>query len=120
MSYADGGGLWQLSEAQRRMKRKPAADGVVGSRSLFLFRDNVAAVFLTVAFAGERRFQPALLAGRNIEGVTFDFTDDVFLLHLAFEPAERALQRLVVAQFDFCHSIFTCLSMIAIEANAQA
>jgi hypothetical protein len=36
-------------------------------------------------------------------------------LHLAFEPAERALQRLVIAEFNFCHLLFTCLSMMAIE-----
>jgi len=65
--------------------------------------DSVTTVFLAVAFAGERRFQTALFAGRNIEGVPFDFTDNVFLLHFAFEAAERAFQRLGIAQFDFCH-----------------
>lgn len=75
-------------------------------RTDFLFDllfDDVTAEFLAVTLAGERRFQTAFLSWWNVEGVTFDFTDDIFLLHFAFKPAERAFQRLVVAEFDFCH-----------------
>ena len=79
---------------------------------------NWAAVFFAVALTGQRRFQAALFSGRNIEGVPFDFANNVFLLHLAFKPAERALQRLVIAEFDFCHLFFTCLSMRKIEHDA--
>lgn len=61
------------------------------------------AEFFAITFARERRFQPTLFARRNIESVPFDFTNDVFLLHLAFETAQRALERLAVAEFDFCH-----------------
>ena len=78
-----------------------------------LFRQ--ATVFFAIAFAGQRRFQAALFSGWNIEGVSFDFADNIFLLHFAFKPAERAFQRLVIAEFDFCHLFFTCLSMNAIE-----
>lgn len=65
-----------------------------------------AAIFFAIAFAGQRRFQTGFLSGWNVEGVPFDFADDVFLLHLALEPAERALKRLIVAEFDFCHLTF--------------
>ena len=78
----------------------------MSGRTAFLFDllfDDVTAEFLVVTFAGERRFQTAFLSWWNVEGVTFDFTDDVFLLHFAFEAAERAFQRLGIAQFDFCH-----------------
>jgi hypothetical protein len=51
--------------------------------------------------------------------VPFDFADNVFLLHFAFEPAERALQRLVIAEFDFCQLLFTCLSMSTIERSTR-
>ena len=78
-----------------------------------LFR--YATVFFAIALAGQSRFQTALFSGWNIEGVTFDFADNVFLLHFALKPAERALQRLVIAEFDFCHLLFTCLSMNTIE-----
>lgn len=43
--------------------------------------------------------------------MAFNFTDDVFLLNLAFEAAERAFQRLVIAEFHFCQTVFTCLSI---------
>ena len=46
--------------------------------------------------------------------MAFDFADDVFLLYLAFEAAERAFQRLVIAEFHFCQCVFTCLSIMAI------
>ena len=62
-----------------------------------------AAVFFAIAFAREGRFEAALFAGWNIEGVTFDFTNNIFLLHLTLEATESALERLIVAQLDFCH-----------------
>lgn len=65
-----------------------------------------AAVFFAIAFAGQRRFQTGFLSGRNIEGMPFDFADDVFLLHFTLESAERALQRFVIAEFNFCHLTF--------------
>jgi hypothetical protein len=78
-----------------------------------------AAVFFAIALTGQRRFQSALFSGWNIEGVPLDFANNVFLLHLAFKPAESALQRLVIAEFDFCHLFFTCLSMRKIEHYAR-
>lgn len=47
--------------------------------------------------------------------MALNFTNDVFLLYLAFEAAERAFQRLVIAEFYFCQTVFTCLSMMAIK-----
>ena len=88
-----------------------------GLRCSILF--NRAAVFFAVALTGQRRFQAALFSGRNIEGMPFYFANNVFLLHLAFKPAERALQRLVIAEFDFCHLFFTCLSIREIERGAR-
>ena len=79
-----------------------------------LFNRNRAAEFLAIAFAGQRRFQAGFFAGRDIEGMAFDFTNDVFRLYLAFEAAERAFQRLVIAEFHFCQFNFTCLSLMAI------
>ena len=46
--------------------------------------------------------------------MTFHFTNDVFLLNFAFETAERAFQRLVIAELNFCQRYFTCLSIMAI------
>ena len=34
--------------------------------------------------------------------MTFDFSDNVFLLLFALEATESALERLVIAQLNFC------------------
>ncbi len=77
-------------------------------------------VFFAIALAGQRRFQAALFSGWNIEGMSFNFADNIFLLHFALKPAERAFERLVIAEFDFCHLLFTCLSTNAIECSTPA
>ena len=41
--------------------------------------------------------------------MTFDVFDDVLLLHLAFEATECAFERLALAYFNFCQTIFTSL-----------
>jgi hypothetical protein len=66
-----------------------------------------AADFLAVAFARQRRFHAALFARWHVELVTLHVFDDVLLLHLAFEAAERAFQRFSFADFNFCQAVFT-------------
>src|ERR1017187_3388495 len=60
--------------------------------SLFLFR--LPASLLTIAFAGQCLLDAELLAWLQIEGVAFDFTDDVLLNNLSFEAAEGVLHGL--------------------------
>jgi len=86
-------------------------------RRLKLF--NHAAIFLTITFACERRFEAALFARRNIEGVSFHFANDVFLLHFTLEATESAFERLVVAELDFCHSVITYLSFTAQDLRLE-
>jgi hypothetical protein len=57
---------------------------------------------LAVTLAGQCFLDAALFAGLQIVGVTLDFLDDVFLLHLALETAERILERLAFLYADFC------------------
>ncbi len=45
----------------------------------------------------------------------FDFADNVFLLHFAFEAAERAFHRLVITELDLCQFEFTSLSLLAVR-----
>ncbi len=45
----------------------------------------------------------------------FDFADNVFLLHFAFEAAQRAFHGLVIAEFDLCQFEFTSLSLLAVR-----
>jgi hypothetical protein len=80
---------------------------------------NHSAVFLAVAFACEGRFEAALFARRNIEGVSLHFADNVFLLHFALESTESAFERLVIAKLDFCHLVITCLSLTAKDIRLE-
>ena len=52
------------------------------------------ASLLPIAFAGQRLLDAELLARLQVEGVPFDFPDDVLLQNLPLEAAERVLQRL--------------------------
>ena len=61
--------------------------------------------FLAIPFARELRFEASFLTGRNEEGVTFNFTNDVFGLYFAFEPAQCAFHRFVITELYFCHFI---------------
>jgi hypothetical protein len=49
---------------------------------------------LTVPLARQRCFDAALLTGLQVVGVTLYFLNDVLLLYLALEPAQRILERL--------------------------
>src|SRR5262249_31080587 len=92
---------WRTSVRRRRadFPKRRIIEGEV--RLLRLVRNTTE--FLAIAFAGQRRFQAAFFTGWNIEGVSFDFADNIFLLHFTLEPAESAFQRLVITEFDFCH-----------------
>ncbi len=84
-------------------KTKPAEvilGGCVQIETNRLF--DIAWALLAVALSGKGFFGPALLAGFQIEGVTLDLFDDVFLLHFAFKTAQRALKSLAFLQMNFC------------------
>ena len=51
---------------------------------------------LTVPLAGEGFFGSLLFAGFQVEGVTLNLLNDVLLLDLALETAQRAFQRLTI------------------------
>jgi hypothetical protein len=53
-------------------------------------------------FACERFLNALLLAWLQVEGVTLDLLDNVFLLHLALEAAQRILEGLALLEPDFC------------------
>jgi hypothetical protein len=54
-----------------------------------LFR--IPATLLPVPFAGECCFDPLLFTWLQVKGMTLDFFNDVFGLHLALETAQRVL-----------------------------
>jgi hypothetical protein len=78
--------LLQLSRLGVQLSR--AAPG--GSGSLLLIRPALVlflACLLARALASQRGFDALLLARFEVEGVSLDLLDDVFLLHLALETA---------------------------------
>ncbi len=70
------------------------------TRCLFLFLTNL----LAIALACQRFLDALLLAGLQIERVALDFLDDVFLLHLALEAAQRILKGLTLLQTNLCQT----------------
>src|ERR1035437_5164426 len=54
------------------------------------------ASLLPITFTGQGLLDPEFLARLQIEGVPFDFADDVLLNNLPLEPTERVLHRLAV------------------------
>src|SRR5271157_6017303 len=53
------------------------------------------------ALACEGSFDSFFLSRFQVKGVALDFFDDVFLLHLALETAQRILQGLTLLQSNF-------------------
>jgi hypothetical protein len=63
--------------------------------------------FLTAPLASQRFFHALFLAWFQVEGVTLDLLDDVFLLNLAFKAAQRVLKGLTLLNSDFRQTLYT-------------
>jgi hypothetical protein len=63
--------------------------------------------FLPVALSRERLLRSTLVSRFQVEGMLLDILDDVFLLNLPLEPAESALDRFALLDFDFSHATNT-------------
>ena len=70
------------------------------------------ASFLTAALARQRFFHVFSFAGLQVEGVTFDFLDDVLGLYLSLEPAKRVLERFSLLKSNFSQR--DCTSLLAL------
>jgi hypothetical protein len=60
-----------------------------------------AALLLARALTRQSLLCAASVARLQIEGVLLDILDDIFLLHLALEPAKRAFDRFAFLYLDF-------------------
>lgn len=69
-------------------------------RAFLLF--DIAWALLAIALACEGFFGAALFSRFQVERVTLDFFNDVFLLDLTLETTERAFERFAVLDVDFC------------------
>ncbi len=70
------------------------------SGALFRFSPDL----LAITLSRQRLLGPTLVTRLQIEGVLLDVLDDVFLLNLALESAEGALNRLAFLNLDFGHA----------------
>ena len=81
------------------MKRAGQSPPSFNLSTLRLFR--IAPLLLPGALPRERLLRSTLVARLQIEGVFLDVLDDVFLLHLPFETAERAFNGLAFLNLYF-------------------
>jgi hypothetical protein len=58
---------------------------------------------LATSLAGQRLLHPLFFARLEIEGVSFHFLDDIFLLNSSLEPAKRVFQGLPILESYFGH-----------------
>src|SRR5215831_7853332 len=65
---------------------------------------------LSKPLSRQRLFDSAPFPWLKIEGVLLDFLDDVFLLHLAFEPTQGVFQRFPFLKSHFSQSTNTPVS----------
>lgn len=59
---------------------------------------------LASSLASQRSFHTLLLAGLQVEGVTLNLLDDVFLLHLALKATKSVLEGLTLLKPNFCQT----------------
>ena len=62
------------------------------------------ACFLASPLARESCFDSLFFAGLQVEGVALDLLDNVFLLHLALEPAQSVLEGFTLLKSYFCQT----------------
>jgi len=89
---------WGPGSRRTRSKEKP-----LWERPLFLLFRLFPGLF-PATLARQRFFHALLLAGLQIKGVSLDLLDNVFLLHLALEPAQGIFEGLTLLQSDFSQS----------------
>ena len=65
------------------------------------------ACLFTAAFPRQRFLDALFLAGLQVEGVTLNLLDNIFLLHLTLEATQRILKRFSLLNSDFCQTDYT-------------
>src|SRR6185437_43255 len=69
----------------------------VDARLILLFPS-----LLAIPLARQCFFDAALLAWFQVKGVTLDFLDNIFRLHLTLKPAQRVFKRLAFLHANLC------------------
>src|SRR3977135_862643 len=84
----------------------PLDGGDPSAQLLFLLILSLAGL-LTGAFASQRSLHAFFLARLQVKGVTLDLLNNVFLLHLALETAQRIFEGLTLLQSHFSQKRYT-------------
>jgi hypothetical protein len=63
--------------------------------------------FFAIPLPCQRLFHTAFFTGFEVEGMTFDFFNDVFLLDLALKPAQCIFKRLAFLNANLCQRDYT-------------
>ena len=74
------------------------------SPSLQLKLFDFAWTLFAVALSSQRFLLTPLFSGLQIEGVTLDLFDNIFLLNLSLKATQSALQSLPILEMDFCQT----------------
>jgi len=87
-----------------RLLNHSSRDGLPrdGADLILLFTD-----LLTITLASKRFFHTLLLTWFQIKRVTFDFLDNVFCLHFAFESAQGIFKGFAFLNSNLCHERYT-------------
>jgi hypothetical protein len=93
------------SGAERR-QQVPRPSQVALARSVL-----VVPGLLTVALASQGCLDPLLFSRLQIEGMPFDFLDDVFLLNFPLKAAQGILQGFAFLNSDFSQTFSTSISV---------
>jgi len=80
---------------------RAVAHGRTPSTRPMLIRFAIAASLLAIALSCQGGLDALLLTGFQIESVTLDLFDNVFLKNFTLEAFERALQALAITNVDF-------------------
>src|SRR5215471_17898267 len=110
-SLCDGTGF----DYMRKWGREPGGNrNPPGRRGLL----DIARPLLAVALAGEGFLGTAFFPGFQVEGMTLDLFDNVFLLHLALKSTKRALQSFAVLDDYFSQPRLTSLALLSENTTA--
>ena len=63
---------------------------------------DIGAALFAIPLASQSFLGAALFAGLQVEGVTLDLFDNIFLLNFALKATKRAFESFAILQYDFC------------------
>jgi hypothetical protein len=104
-----------IKNKKGKLESLPFGYESVIEETLFRF----AGAFLSIALARESFLGALFFTRLQVEGMSLDFLDDVLLLDLALETAQRAFQGFSILDVYFCQTRLTCLFTAALACGSR-